>query len=213
MKSFHLILLLPLVRALDVTYFFYKTSPICNGQEFLRTVKPFGQCARPSYAKQGELFSSVFGFASGIPDARVFVYAPVEGRSTGDDCVGSLARSDEQWCGTANLESSISGAKMMNLPGKTYPINSQQNSNTELESSALFSQCNVGDHYGWHDDSDMFQIRADSEEGRHYDELKSAKERLGYVIPVPCVNKSLKTFPIIIHFPRPFAKLWSPFHS
>ncbi|MCJ1235504.1 hypothetical protein MMC14_003473 [Varicellaria rhodocarpa] len=182
MRATHLIFLLPLVQALDVTFFFYKTSSLCDGQEFLRTIKPLGECARPTYAKKGELFSSVFGFASGIPNAKVFVYSPVEGRSAGDECVGSLARSDERWCGTANLENSISGARMMDPPGSSIPaIVSSEAEGEQLETSALFSQCNVGDHYGWHDDSDMFEIKADSDEGRHYDGLEDTGERLSYM--------------------------------
>ena len=213
MRATHLIFFLPLAQALDVTFFFYKTSSLCNGQEFLRTIKPLGECARPTYAKKGELFSSVFGFASGIPNAKVFVYAPVEGRGTaGDECVGSLARSDERWCGTANLENSISGARMMNPPGSSIPtiVPSAAEGEQDLESSALFSQCNVGDHYGWHDDSDMFQIKADSDEGRYYDRLKDMGERLEYVIRKfhlgSCTSTSLEKF-LSCHLSRPCSLL------
>ena len=187
MRSFHLLFLLPLVRALDITYFFYKTSPSCSGQEFLRTTSPLGECARPAHAQKGELFSSVFGFASGIPDARVFVYAPVEGQGTpGDNCVGSLGRSDERWCGTSNQEKSISGARMMMPPGSSYPSSTGGKvvgkEEVKVEDSALLEQCTVGEHFGWHDDVDMFEIRADSDEGRHYERLKGADKRLRYMV-------------------------------
>ena len=71
----------------------------------------------------------------------------------------------------------------MDPPGSSIPaIVSSEAEGEQLETSALFSQCNVGDHYGWHDDSDMFEIKADSDEGRHYDGLEDTGERLRYVI-------------------------------